>query len=226
MENTRGQPHLFRRYLLLLAGLTVMAFGIAFAVRSDLGTTSISSLPYVLSLTTPLTLGTHTILMNAAFLLAQVLILRRRFPPLQVLQLPVVLLFGLLNDVAVWLLRDLSYSAYWQQWVLGLIGITCVGIGVACSVTSQTVMLSGDALVLTITNELTRWLGARRYLVFGYAKMVFDSLLVLSAAVLSAMALHELVGVREGTVAAALLIGMVAKQVIPLLKPLQRRWLD
>lgn len=62
---------------MLLFGQILSAFGIAFAVRSDLGTTSISSLPYVLSLISVLSLGAWTIIIHGSCIVAQALILRR-----------------------------------------------------------------------------------------------------------------------------------------------------
>ena len=68
-----------RRLVLLFIGMVIMAFGIALSVRSDLGTTTISSLPYVLSLISPLTLGSASIIVNSGLVLLQILILRGRF---------------------------------------------------------------------------------------------------------------------------------------------------
>ncbi|MGP6175512.1 YczE/YyaS/YitT family protein [Corynebacterium sp. A21] len=221
-----GQQHLARRWAMLLFGQVLSAFGIAFAVRSDLGTTSISSLPYVLSLISVLSLGTWTILLNLAFLLSQMLMLRRRFELLQLLQIPLMVYFGLLNDLALWVLGGLGYTAYWQQWALALVGIVLVGFGVAFAVIANTVMLAGDALVLVVTRELNRIFGTRKYLVFGYTKVVFDVTMVLTAVILSLNFLHGLFGIREGTVAAALLIGLTAKQATAILRPLEHRWLN
>ena len=55
---------LIKRYILLLAGLTIMAFGVAFSIKADLGTSPISSVPYAVSEFTPLTVGTATIVMH------------------------------------------------------------------------------------------------------------------------------------------------------------------
>lgn len=56
---------LFKRYFILLAGLTIMAFGVAFSIKASLGTSPISSVPYVISLFSPFTVGTATILMHS-----------------------------------------------------------------------------------------------------------------------------------------------------------------
>ena len=81
----------WKRWLLLCVGLLVMAFGVAFSIKGGLGTSPISSLPYVISRIAPLTVGTATIAMHVALILLQILLLRRRYQLIQLLQLPVAL---------------------------------------------------------------------------------------------------------------------------------------
>lgn len=207
------------RYLVLFFGLSLMSLGIAFSIRSDLGTTPISSVPYVLSVITPLSVGTLMILMNLVFVLAQILILRRRFPPIQLLQIPVVFVFGILNDVGLWVLRDVDYSTYWQQWLLVAVGIVLVGIGVAFQVKARATPLAGEGLILTISNELIRRFGAKKPLLFSSMKIQFDTTLVLVAVALALIFTHGLADVREGTVAAALLVGVIVRWTTRLLEP-------
>ena len=80
---SRTPVNLLKRYLLLAVGLAIMAFGVGFSIQAGLGTSPISSLPYVLSLFTPFTVGTATIAMHAVFVLLQILLLRRQFALLQ-----------------------------------------------------------------------------------------------------------------------------------------------
>lgn len=213
-----------RRLILLFAGLAIMSFGIALSVRSDLGTTTISSLPYVLSLISPLSLGTAMILVNTGLMALQMLILRRRFRAVQLLQLPVLLAFGVLNDVALWATAGISYSAYWQQWVLTVAAIVILAVGIVFQIAAQSIMLAGEATVLTIATELARVFGERRLFVFGYVKIAFDVVLVLSAVVLGLAFAGQVVGVREGTVAAAVFIGVTVKRLQPVLGPVLSRF--
>ena len=80
--------YVLRRYLILMIGLAVMAVGVAFSIKADLGTSPVSSVPYVISLFTPLTVGTVTILMHGVFILMQILILRKDYHLIQLMQLP------------------------------------------------------------------------------------------------------------------------------------------
>lgn len=194
-----------KRYVLLCVGLTIMAFGVAFSIKAGLGTSPISSLPYVLSLLTPLTVGTATIAMHVVLICLQILLLRRRYDPIQLMQLPVALVFGALTDFSVWAIQGVSADSYLMQWVLCVIGILLVGVGVSFEVTANVVTLAGEGMVLAICKVFP--------LKFANAKVGFDVTLVVIASALSLLFLGRLEGVREGTVAAAICVGLVAKQI-------------
>jgi uncharacterized protein len=208
-----------RRLVLLTLGMAFMSLGIALSVRSDLGTTTISSLPYVLSLISPLTLGTAAIVVNLGLVSLQVLLLGRRFQLIQLLQLPILVVFGLFTDLAMWVTGGIGHSAYWQQWLLTLTGIIFLGIGINFQIAANTVMLAGEAVVMTLSRELCRKFGSRRVFVFGNVKIALDIVMVLSAVILSLAFLQEVAGVREGTVAAAILIGFAVKTFQPVIGP-------
>lgn len=196
---------LLKRYLILLAGLAVMAFGVACSIKANLGTSPISSVPYVISLFSPLTVGTATILMHCVFILIQILLLRKQYHPIQLMQLPVAVFFGYLTDFGVWAVRGISCNSYWQQWVLCLIGVFLVAVGVSLEVKAGVVVLAGEGIVLAVCKIFP--------VKFGYMKVGFDVTLVVIACILSLVFTGHLQGVREGTVAAALLVGMIAKQL-------------
>ena len=197
--------NILKRYLLLLVGLSIMAFGVAFSIKASLGTSPISSVPYVVSLFTPFTVGTATIIMHCVFIFIQILILQKRYQLIQLMQLPVAFFFGYLTDFGVWAVQGISYEAYWQQWILCLIGILLVAIGVSLEVKANVVVLAGEGVVLAICQVIP--------IKFGYMKVGFDVTLVIIAGVLSLVFTGHLYGVREGTIAAAIMVGLIAKQI-------------
>ena len=202
--------YILKRYLLLLVGLSIMAFGVAFSIKASQGTSPISSVPYVVSLFTPLTVGTATITMHCVFILLQILILRKNYHPIQLMQLPVAFFFGYLTDFGVWAVQGITCNTYWQQWIICLIGILLVAVGVSFEVKAGVVVLAGEGVVLAICKVLPK-------VKFGYMKVGFDVTLVVIACILSIVFTGRLQGVREGTVAAALLVGLIAKQLGKLL---------
>ena len=201
----RLSVYILKRYLLLLLGLSIMAFGVAFSIKASLGTSPISSVPYVVSLFAPLTVGTATIIMHCVFIVMQILILRRDYHPIQLMQLPVAFFFGYLTDFGVWAVQGISYDTYWQQWIICIIGIFLVAVGVSLEVKAGVVVLAGEGVVLAICKVLP--------VKFGYMKVGFDVTLVVVACLLSVVFTGQFQGVREGTVAAAIFVGRIAKRI-------------
>ena len=212
---TPTRRSILKRTLLLCIALGVMAVGVALSIKADLGTSPISSVPYVVSLMSEMSVGTATILINAILLVGEILIMRRQFQPIQLLQLAVVTLFGWLIDLCLWGLDGLTYADYGQQWMICIAGNIILGIGVSLEVTANLIPLPGEGLILSICTVLP--------IKFGNMKVITDVSLVLVAVLLSFAFLSGLYGVREGTIAAAICVGLVAKTVSRLIGPYQRR---
>lgn len=209
---------LCKRIVLLCLGLLVMAFGVAFSIKAALGTSLISSVPYVTGAISGLSVGTTTIIMNTLFVLIQIAILRRRYQPYQLLQLPAAILFGTAIDVAGFVLQGLVPAAYWQQWLVCLLGIFLVALGVSMEVTAGLITTAGEGIVLAICQVAP--------VKFGNMKMAFDLTLVALSVILSFLFLGHLDGVREGTVAAAILVGQLTKQLNKPMKVVERFFLQ
>lgn len=203
---TNTSENLIKRYLILLAGLTIMAFGVAFSIKADLGTSPISSVPYAISTFTPFSVGRATIGMHCIFILLQILILRKRYQLIQLLQLPVAFFFGYLTDFGVWALQWMNCGSYLEQWLICILGILLVAVGVSLEVKADVVVLAGEGVVLALCKILPK-------VRFGYMKVGFDVTLVLTACILSLGFTGRIQGVGAGTLAAALLVGLIAKRI-------------
>ena len=202
-DEKQRREHIPARLVMLLVGFGVMAFGVAFSIKGALGTSPISSVPYVTGYISGLSVGTTTIIMNGIFVLLQIAILRRRYQWVQLLQFPAAIVFGLFIDGAGVVLQGIHYSNYLQQWVLCAIGIVLVGLGVSIEVTAWLVTTAGEGVVLAICQVAP--------VKFGNMKVIFDVTLVCISVVTGLVFLGRLEGVREGTVAAAICVGLLAK---------------
>lgn len=194
-----------KRWLSLMVGLLIMAFGVAFSIKGNLGTSPISSLPYVAGQISGLTVGATTIIMHCVLILLQILILRKKYDWIQLLQLPIAFLFGFMTDLAVEALAFLQPANYVQQWLLCGIGIILVAVGVSIEVTANVITLAGEGFILAVCKICP--------IKFGTMKVSFDVSLVVISCILSMVFLHGIYGVREGTVAAAVLVGSISRQI-------------
>ena len=191
------------RYLLFLMAVIVQASGIALVVKSMLGTSPISSLPYVISLVSPFTLGQMTFTINMVFVLGQYLLLRKDFAAIQLLQVPVTLVFAWFIDffMAIWA-WVVPTDYLWQLLPL-LIGTTLIAFGVAVQGIANVLMLPGEGIVYAVSRYFQ--------LEFGKVKTGNDVILVILAAVISLVYLDGIEGIREGTLISALITGTIAR---------------
>lgn len=187
------------RYLWFLVGVLINSFGVALITRAALGTSPISSLPYVLSFRFPVTLGQFTFAMNLFFILGQVLLLRRDFQPIQLLQVAVNAVFSAFIDVSMGLLSWLEISSLPMAVLVLVLGCAVLAFGISVEVAPRVLMVPGEGIVQAIA-AVTGWR-------FGNVKVGFDAALVATALVLSLLFFHRLQGLGAGTILSALAVG-------------------
>lgn len=192
-----------KRYIVFIIGLFVSSFGVSMITKADLGTSPISSIPYVLSLRFPFSLGEFTILFSLLLIVLQLIILRRNFKLEHVLQIPVSIVFGYFIDFSMLILGFVEPHMYIMKLAYLLIGCMILGIGVYAEMLANVVMLPGESFVRAVVHT---WKTD-----FGITKIIFDVSMSVTAGILSFVLLGRLSGVREGTVAAALLVGFIAR---------------
>ena len=124
------KAEIFKRYLIFTIGLFVSSLGVAIVTKADLGTSPISSIPYVLSLRYPLTLGEFTIIFSIVLIILQLIILRKDFKPEYILQVPVSVAFGYFIDFSMFLMKTMSPDLYIVKVLYLLVGCVVLGIGV------------------------------------------------------------------------------------------------
>ena len=194
-----------KRYLIFLVGLFVNSLGVSLITKANLGTSPISSIPYVLSLNFPFTLGNFTIFFSIFLIVLQLIILRKNFKLEHILQIPVSIIFGYFIDLTMVLFSWVNPELYIMKIIYLLIGCLILGVGVYMEVLADVVMLPGESFVRAI---VLTWKTN-----FGTTKICFDVSMSVIAAVLSFIFAGSLAGVREGTVIAALLVGFIARLI-------------
>lgn len=200
-----------RRYILFAVSLFVNAMGIAFITKALLGTSPITSVTYVLSMFTPLTIGQWTIVLNLLFVLFELPFMTRKELKddlrMFLLQIPISLCFGTFIDLSMNMLYWLEPVKYIDQIIYLLLGCIILAAGITLEVKANVAMMAGEYFVRVISQ---RFHGE-----FGYVKLCFDITLVCIACLFSICFMSGIYGVREGTVAAALLVGPIVHFISP-----------
>lgn len=212
-----GGDRLARRYLWFILGVAINSFGVAFITKAALGTSPISSIPYVLDLAFAPTFGEFTFILNTVYVVLQIVLLRRDFKPVQLLQLVVNLVFSALIDVSMSLLFWLDPTTLPLQVASLLGGCAILGFGIAMEVAPNVIVVPGEGIVRTIS-AVTRK-------PFGTCKVAFDVTLVTIAVILSFALFGRLNGLGAGTIVSALLVGRLCNLInlhVPLIARIAR----
>lgn len=180
----RSANELFRRYLSFIVVLFVIAFGTSLSIRANLGSSPISCPPYVLSLCPGgLSMGSYTMCMHVFFIMGQILLLRRNFQKIQLLQIVVSVIFGVYTDLTMWMTSFMQVPAtlppavgYPLRFVELMAGGAILAYGISLEVHCDVLMLAGEGFPLAIAKVTRRD--------FGKVKMCSDTALVCVGAVL------------------------------------------
>ena len=199
----KTKKEIAKRYGGLCVALFVCALGVALVTNAHLGTSPITSLPYALTFMLPLSLGAFTFLSNIVFLIIQKILLGKQFGVVQMMQLPAVLVFGLFIDFWMWATTPLIAENYPWQMAMCVIGSAVLGLGISLEIICNATVLPGEGMVIAIVYRTRK--------MFGNIKVLFDISLVISAALLALAVFGEVVGLREGTVLSAFLVGQFVK---------------
>jgi len=194
---------LIKRYFIFIIGLSFSSLGIALTTKAGLGTSPISSVPYVLSFIFPMSFGQLTFVVNVVMIGLQILLLKKDFQKVQLLQIVVSYMLGSFIDFFMYVFSNLNTPSYISQVLALLLGCVSIGLGISLQVIANVIMLSGEALVKIIATKLGKN--------FGTIKTIFDISLVTISVLTSLIGLGKIVGLREGTVIAALIVGSIAR---------------
>lgn len=200
-----SKTELAKRYILFIISLFFAALGVAFTKGGELGVSPISSVANVMSCKFSFfSLGTWLIIWNCVLIVGQIIILRKKFQPIQLLQVPLSFLFGWFTDLGMWIVSFIPADKYPVRLALVIVGIIILGFGISLAVTANVIMNSGEAFVKAIADTAGKE--------FGNVKIAFDIFCVVLAIILSLIFFDfSIVGTREGTVISALLTGVTVK---------------
>lgn len=180
-----------------------MGLGISLTSKSGLGTSPINSLPYVLSMIFPLTVGQFTFLLSILFFIVEIIVLRKDFPKEQYLQLFVGPFFGFFVDLGMSIFAFVNPDAYLVKTLVLLSGCFLLALGVYLQVIANVIINPGEGVVKAISNKFTKK--------FGNIKIALDSTLCIIAIIISLFTFGNIKGVREGTIICAVLVGNITK---------------
>lgn len=200
------------RLFIYVLGVWVLTFGSVLSINANLGLSAINCLPYALTRVTGISFGTGLIIVYALLIGLQYALLGRDFRVGNLLQFPVSFLCGFFADFWVWVFGGFVVEAYWARILVLGTSLVFVGIGIALYVTPGIMPNPVEGAAIA---------GVRRFgRPFSLVKVLLDSSSVALAVCIGLLCLGGVAGVREGTVASALLTGKAAGCCFRITRPL------
>lgn len=191
-----------RRILTYLLGLFIMTIGIGLSLKSNLGVSPVSSIPYTITLITGIEMGKATMLFHVLLIVFQLALLRSEFKGKHMFQLMVAVVFGYFTTFSNYLMTFLpTPETYMLRLIILLISIVCVAIGIFLYLPPDMVPLAGEGAMQAVAHKTG--------IAFPKVKVAFDTLMVLISGTTCWFLLRGLGSVGAGTIISALLVGSV-----------------
>ena len=203
-----------QRLFLYLVGMLLVAVGVAWSIRSGLGISPVTSLPYVLSLVSGLDLAVAVVLVYLVFVGIQFLLEPKAFRVYHLLEVVVAVLFGAFTDISKWMINQIPLPElnYLVRLLLLAVSMVLIAIGVVLYVNTHLIPMAMEGMQAAFAQRFHKE--------FGHMKIIVDLL----AVALSLVCTHTLVGIREGTVISAIVIGKIVHLIQPRIQPAIHRF--
>lgn len=186
-----------RRIPQYILGLVLMAFGLVFIKRLQMGISPISSVPDAISMVTPFTLGNVTIAFHVLCVIGQIVVNKK--PTVRIiLTLPLAIAFGYLIDLFMFIM-DYTIDPLWLRIVLLIPGIIVSALGV--------VLIVGADLMLPAPDAFMRTISAVYKLPLSKVKTTGDVIWVTTSIIIDLSCTGTLHSVGLGTICSALFVG-------------------
>ena len=190
------------RFLVYIVGLFIMTLGISLSVKSNLGVSPVSSIPYTITCITGLEMGKATILFHIVLVVMQILILRKAFQMKNLLQVVVGVIFGYFTTFSNYLCSFLPTPEHMTVRLLMMLGSTVlIAVGIFFYLPADIVPLAGEGAMKAVSDTT--------HIAFNKVKVGFDISMVIISLISCLVALGTLGSVGVGTIIAAVLVGSV-----------------
>lgn len=196
------QENYITRLLVYILGLFIMTLGISMSVKSNLGVSPVSSIPYTITCITGLEMGKATILFHIGLVLIQILILRRAFKIKNLLQIVVGIVFGYFTTFSNYLFSFLPTPDGMIIRLMLMIGsAVLIALGIFFYLPADIIPLAGEGAMKAVADKT--------HIIFNKVKIGFDVSMVAISLSACLIVLKAFASVGIGTIIASVLVGSV-----------------
>lgn len=187
-------------------GLYLITLGVAFSIKSGLGSAPVSSIPYAMDLIWHIDIGVATFIFHAILVLIEWILLKKDFKRKHFLQVFVGVLFGAFTSFSVSLMGFVPPAVnFIVALIMSVLSIFLIALGLFFYVPTNLIPLSVEGVTQAIAIVSNR--------PFSKVKVYIDITIVATALALSYGFLGQFGSVGIGTILGALFIGTTVKYI-------------
>lgn len=200
----KNKDKLGMKLLFYFGGLLVMALGVIISSKANLGVPPSSSIAYTMDVCFGIPIGVATVPFFAVLVLLQILLLRKNYKLINLLQLPVGIVFGIFLTSFQKLFTGIpTPDNFLLKLVMLLISTVFVAAGLFLYISPGFITLAPDGFILAVATVTKKK--------YHDVKIVFDVSMVTVSMITCLLVIHSLGSVGIGTVISAVIIGYEIK---------------
>lgn len=192
------------RIIMYIVGIFLLALGGVLAIKSNLGASPVSSLPLSISKVTTISLGAATTALFITYVALQIVILKRDFKLIQLLQVIFAMLFGkIMNFFNI--VININVESFYIRVFICILSFFITAFGILFTITADIVPVAPDGLAQAISRKMK--------IEFGKAKIYFDCVVVILSLTILLINNKGIDGLGIGTILSALLVGRILSKL-------------
>lgn len=204
------------KIIVLLLGIVTVGCACALTLKAAIGVGAWDALSQTTSELTAIEVGTCGIMFNTACVFVQILVLKKKFKKIQLLQIPLSILLGfVVNFVLYDLLSAVVIDTYWMNVILLLLGTLICSFAVAAIMVLDIVTFALEGACMAVSKVTGKK--------FHVLRQGVDVVAIIICLILS-FSLELPLAVREGTIISTLLFGPLLGIFMKVLKPIFKKY--
>ena len=190
---------MYKKIILTLLGIVLIYGAVAFALKAGIGVLPVDAAITTLSTIIGIRVGTFSMLFHGSFFVGQIVIEKKNFKKIELLQIPYIALGGsILNFFFYTILKNVSFHLYPIRLIVCILSFVTAAFGCILILETHLMKTPMEGFIQLVADKIGTTMGKLRQKI--------DIALVILCIVLT-LIFHTEWTIREGTIIATLVFG-------------------
>lgn len=204
-----------KKYFLLVVLIICTGIGVAISLKASIGVGAWDAMTKSIALLMDIKIGTMGMILNCSCVLGQLLLLRKDFKLIQLLQIPVSILLGIVVNFTLYeALSGFNLENYFILFILFIVAIVIIALAVSAVMVLNVVTLAVEGFCMALSKKINKD--------FALLRQGVDVCSILVSLIITFVFSQELT-IREGTIVGMLIFGPLIGIFMKMLRPVFKK---